>query len=101
MVTGLVLPQTGLLGGLAGAVVGAGLFLLAVAVRGLPPAGPGRGMTWARQRLRELAGLRGAVALAAGIVALVATGWVVAGAGVALLAFGWRGLSGASGGRGR
>ena len=31
----------GLVAVLAGAVVGAGLFLLAVAVRGLPPARPG------------------------------------------------------------
>jgi Flp pilus assembly protein TadB len=95
-VSGLALPQTGLLAVLAGAVAGAGLFLLAVAVRGLPPAAGGQGTAWARRRLRELAGLRGVAALAAGVVALVATGWVVAGLGMALLVFSWRGLSGAA-----
>lgn len=93
---GPALTQPGLLAVLAGAVGGAGLFLLAVAVRGLPPSAPGQGALRARQRLRELAGLRGAAALAAGTVALVATGWVVAGLGVALLVFSWRGLSGAA-----
>ena len=99
MVSGLALSQTALLAVLAGATAGGGLFLLAVAVRGLPPGPPGQaGRGWARvrQRLRELAGLRGAAALAAGIVALIATGWLVAAAGVALLVFSWRGLSGAA-----
>jgi Flp pilus assembly protein TadB len=39
---------------------------------------------------------RGAVALVAGILVLVVTRWVVAGIGVALLAYGWRSLGGAS-----
>jgi len=97
MLTGL--GQDGLVAVLAGAVAGAGLFLLAVAVRGLPPGPPGPGGQKARQRLRELAGLRGVMALAAGAVTLVATGWLVAAVGVALLAFSWRGLSGAAGER--
>ena len=97
MLTGL--GQDGLVAVLAGAVAGAGLFLLAVAVRGLPPGPPGPGGQKARQRLRELAGLRGVIALAAGAVTLVATGWLVAAVGVALLAFSWRGLSGAAGER--
>jgi len=97
MLTGL--GQDGLVAVLAGAVTGAGLFLLAVAVRGLPPGPPGPGGQKARQRLRELAGLRGVIALAAGAVTLVATGWLVAAVGVALLAFSWRGLSGAAGER--
>lgn len=86
---------------LAGAACGAGLFLLAVAIRGLPGRPPAavRRMPPARQRLRELAGLRGAAALAAGAVALAATRWLGAGVGVALLVFGWRGLSGAAGER--
>ena len=65
--------------------------------RAAVPAQPGA--MAAGRRLRELAGLRGAAALAAGAVALVATGWLVAGAGVALLVFAWRGLSGAAGER--
>jgi Flp pilus assembly protein TadB len=99
LVSGLDLGQWGLLAVLAGAAAGGGMFLLAIAVRGLPvgPARPpGPGAVRARQRLRELVGLRGAAAVAAGMVALVATGWVVAGIGVALLVFGWRGLSGAA-----
>jgi Flp pilus assembly protein TadB len=100
MVTGL--SPWGLAAVLAGAACGAGLFLLAVAIRGLPggpPATPGRGTRLTRQRLRDLAGLRGAAALAAGAVTLVATRWLVAAAGVALLVFAWRGLSGAAGER--
>jgi Flp pilus assembly protein TadB len=81
---------------LAGAAWGAGVLLLAVAIRGRP-SGPSPGAMAARRRLRELAGLRGAAALAAGAVALIATGWLVAGAGLALLVFTWRGLSGAAG----
>jgi hypothetical protein len=93
MVTGL--SPWGPLAVLAGAVCGAGTLLLAVAIRGLP-AGSGPGAA-ARRRLRELAGRRGAAALAAGAVALVATRWLAAGVGVALLVFAWRGLSGAAG----
>ena len=94
MVSGLALSQTALLAVLAGATAGGGLFLLAVAVRGLPPGPPGQaGRGWARvrQRLRELAGLRGAAALAAGIVAPIAPGRRGAAAGGAVLGFRWGG----------
>jgi Flp pilus assembly protein TadB len=93
------LSQAGLLAVLAGAVAGGGLFLLAVALRGLPPSARGRATDRLERRLRELAGVRGAVALAAGAATLVATRWLVAGLGVALLAYSWRGLAGASGER--
>ncbi len=93
MVTGP--SQWGLLAVLAGGACGAGVLLLAVAIRGRP-ARPGPGTAVAR-RLRELAGLRGAAALAAGAVALAVTRWLVAGIGVALLVFAWPGLSGAAG----
>ena len=96
MVTGP--SQWGLLAVPAGAACGAGVLLLAVAIRGRP-ARPGPGAVVARRRLRELAGLRGAAALAAGAAALAVTGWLVAGIGVALLVFAWRGLSGAAGER--
>src|ERR1700750_982042 len=95
MVTGR--SQWGLLAVLDGAVCGAETLLLAVAIRGLP-AGPGPGAA-APPRVRALAGLRGGAAVAAGAVALVATRWLVAGAGVALLVFAWRGQSGAAGER--
>lgn len=93
------LSQAGLLATAAGAVAGGGLFLFGVALRGLPPSGPGKGADRLERRLRELAGVRGAVALAAGAATLIATRWLVAGIGVALLAYSWRGLAGAAGER--
>jgi Flp pilus assembly protein TadB len=96
VVTGLPLTQPALLAVLAGAAGGGGIFLLVVAVRGLPPA-PGPGAPGRLQReLRDLVGPRGAAALLAGILVLVLTGWAVAALGVAVLAFSWRGLSGAA-----
>lgn len=97
MVTGL--GQSGLLAVLVGALAGGGVFLLVVAIRGLPAAPPGTGPPRLQRMLRDLAGIRGAVALAAGALALVTTRWVVAAIGVALLAYHWRGLSGAAGER--
>ena len=50
-----MIPPIGLLAALAGAIAGAGLFLLLVALRGLPsrpPGQPGRLRGWARARMR-------------------------------------------------
>lgn len=81
---------------LAGAVAGGGLFLLVMAILGLPPRrGPGR----LDRLVRQVFGLRGALAAGVGILAVVATGWVVAGVGMAALAFSWQGLTGAGGER--
>jgi Flp pilus assembly protein TadB len=88
----------GLLAVLAGAVAGAGLFLLLVALRGLPPRPPGqcgRLRRWAR----EVGPARLATAVLAGLVVLVATGWLVAGVGAVLLVLSWRGMSGVAGER--
>jgi len=93
-----VIPPVGLLAIPAGAIAGAGLFLLMVAVRGLPPrppGEPGRLRRWAR----AVGPARVVTAVVAGLVVLVATGWLVAGAGAALLALSWRGMSGAAGER--
>jgi len=93
-----VIPPTGLLAVLAGAIAGAGLFLLLVALRGLPPrppGHPGRLRGWAR----EVGPARLAAAVLAGLVVLVATGWLVAGVGAVLLVLSWRGMSGAAGER--
>ncbi len=79
-----------------GAIAGGGLFLLVAALRGLPPRPPGRGPGWLDRQARELLGVRGAVALIAGVLVLIATRWVVGGIGVALLVLGWRSLSGAA-----
>jgi len=93
-----VIPPIGLLAVLAGAIAGAGLFLLLVALRGLPPrppGHPGRLRGWAR----EVGPARLAAAVLAGLVVLVATGWLVAGVGAVLLVLSWRGMSGAAGER--
>jgi Flp pilus assembly protein TadB len=93
-----VIPPIGLLAVLAGAATGAGLFLLLVALRGLPPrppGQPGRLRDWAR----EVGPARLATALLAGLVVLVATGWLVAGVAAVLLVLSWRGMSGVAGER--
>jgi Flp pilus assembly protein TadB len=79
-----------------GALIGGGLFLLVVALRGLPPKPPGSRSQAVERHFRELISTRGAVALIAGILALIATRWVVAGIGVALLVLAWRSLGGAA-----
>ena len=84
-----------LLGIVSGAVAGGGIFLLVVAVRGLPATSPGARSQKLGKALRELLGVRGAVALILGALTLLATGWVVAAVGIALLALGWRSLGGA------
>jgi Flp pilus assembly protein TadB len=84
---------------MAGALAGGGLFLLIVAVRGIAPKPPSLRAKRIEAQLRELFGVRGAVALIAGILILAATGWVVAGIGTALLVLGWRGIGGAAGER--
>jgi Flp pilus assembly protein TadB len=81
---------------LLGAVTGGGLFLLVIALRGLPVRpqrqGPGR----LERQVRELVSVRGGIALVVGILVLVATRWVVAGVGIALLVYSWRSLGGAA-----
>ena len=84
-----------LLGIVAGAVAGGGVFLLVIAIRGLPAKPPGARSRKLEQTLRDVAGPRGAAALVLGALTLLFTHWVVAGIGVALLALGWRSLGGA------
>jgi Flp pilus assembly protein TadB len=86
----------GLLAALTGTVAGAGLFLLVIALRGLPPRMPGSRSERLGRQLRELIGTRGAVALIAGVLVLIATGWVVAGIGAVMLVLAWRSLGGAA-----
>jgi Flp pilus assembly protein TadB len=89
-------PQAGsLLAVLIGAVTGGGVFLLIMAIRGLPPRASSSLGSRLEVQLRALFGPRGAVAVVAGVVTLVLTRWVVAGLGVAILAYSWHGLSGA------
>jgi len=90
-------PAAGpLLAILCGAVAGGGVFLLLIGIRGLRPRPPGTRRNGLEELLRGVFGPRGAVAALIGIAALVATRWVVAGVGVAILAYSWRGLSGAA-----
>jgi Flp pilus assembly protein TadB len=85
-----------LLAVLIGATGGAAILLLIVALRGLPAGQPSSRATRLERQLRDLAGPRGAVALIAGVLALIATGWIVAGVGAVLLVLGWRSLGGAA-----
>jgi Flp pilus assembly protein TadB len=87
---------TGLLAILLGALTGGGVFLAIVAIRGLPPSPKGQGSGRLERLLKEAVSVRGGVSLVLGILALLVTGWVVAGIGIALLAFSWRSLSGAA-----
>jgi hypothetical protein len=68
-----------------GAVSGGGLFMLIVAVRGLPVKPKSQGPGALERQLRGLFSIRGAVAAVAGILTLVATRWAVAGIGAARL----------------
>jgi len=79
---------------LAGAAVGGGLFLLGLALYGLPPrpARPGRRRD--PRRTLDALSTRAAVAAVAGGLVLVVTGWPVAAAGAVLLVLAWRGLAG-------
>lgn len=83
----------------AGALTAGGLVLFVMAVRGLPAGPPGRRSTRLEHQLRQLAGTRGAVALLVGALGLLATRWIVAGIGLALLVLAWRSLGGAAGER--
>lgn len=77
---------------LTGALVGGGLILLVIAIRGFRsrPAKPGTGRA---DQLRAMPGKIGA-AVVVGAITLVVTHWVVGGIGAALLVIGWRGLAG-------
>ena len=81
---------------LVGAVTGGALFLLVIALRGLPSRPKKQGPGTLERQVRELFSVRGGIALIIGILVLVATGWIVAGIGVALLVYSWRSLGGAA-----
>jgi Flp pilus assembly protein TadB len=79
----------------AGALAGGGLFLLVVAIRGLPPRARNSGTDRLSRAIRDAFSVRGSIALIVGILVLLVTRWVVAGIGMALLAYSWQSLSGA------
>jgi Flp pilus assembly protein TadB len=80
---------------LYGGIAGGGMVLLVLAIRGFPArpegSGPGKLEGW----VRDVLGVRGAVAAILGVLTFIATGWLVAGVGIGLLALGWRSLGGA------
>jgi Flp pilus assembly protein TadB len=80
---------------LLGALTGGGVFLVIVAIRGLPVK-PDTGPSWLERQVREALSWRGAASLVIGVIALLLTRWVVAGIAIALLAFSWRSLGGAA-----
>ncbi|MET8332450.1 type II secretion system F family protein [Streptosporangium canum] len=79
---------------LAGAAVGAGLFLLGLALYGMRPRPSRPGKKAGRRELLRALSTRSAVGVIAGVLVLVVTGWPVMAVGAVLLALGWRGLSG-------
>jgi Flp pilus assembly protein TadB len=81
---------------LLGALAGGGVFLLVIAIRGLPPRAAPRGPSRLERAIKDVVSVRGGVAIIIGILVLLLTRWVVAGVGMALLAFSWRSLSGAA-----
>jgi Flp pilus assembly protein TadB len=81
---------------MVGALTGGGLFILVIALRGLPVKPKSQGPARLERMIKEAFSVRGGVAVIAGIGVLVATRWVVAGVGVALLCYSWRSLGGAA-----
>src|SRR6266513_2335855 len=77
-------------------IAGAGLFVLIAAIRGLPPKARSQGPSALERAIKDMFSIRGAVAVIVGILTLLITRWVVAGIGMALLAYSWRSLSGAA-----
>jgi Flp pilus assembly protein TadB len=82
---------------LAGALAGGGIFLAVIAIRGLPPRPP-RGPDRLGELRDKLLGVRGLSALVGGTIILLATRWIVAAVGFALLILFWDRLSGGAGG---
>lgn len=79
---------------MSGAVVGGGLLLLVLSLRGFPVR-PGKPQSRRdpAELLRSL-GTRVAIAVVAGAVVLIGTRWVVAAVGAGLLVLGWHGIAG-------
>ena len=82
---------------LVGAVTGGGIFLAVIAIRGLPPRPP-RGRARLEGLRDQVFGVRGLIALGGGVIVLLATRWVVAAVGLALMILFWQKLSGGGGG---
>jgi Flp pilus assembly protein TadB len=87
---------TTLLAILAGALIGGGVFLFVVAVRGVRPR-PGRPYGRSRDELVRTLTTRTALAVIGGVSVLVITRWPVAGVGTGLLILGWNSIAGGAG----
>ncbi|GHE33798.1 type II secretion system protein [Streptosporangium violaceochromogenes] len=79
---------------IAGAVVGAGVFLFGLALYGVRPRPTSPGRRAGRRELVRALSTRSAVGAITGVAVLVVTGWPVMAVGAVLLALGWKGLSG-------
>jgi hypothetical protein len=82
---------------LSGAVLGGGVLLLVMSLRGFPtrPGKPASGRNL--KEMLRMFGRRIAIAVGAGAVVLIATQWVVAAVGAGLLVLSWSGIAGGAG----
>jgi len=87
------MSSDGVLGLFAGGICGGGILLLVAAMAGWITKNDSRAPVFSQVQLSRL-GQQITVAVLAAIVALVITGWVVAGIAAALLGFFWRSLLG-------
>jgi Flp pilus assembly protein TadB len=95
----VLLSASPLLAVVIGAAVGGGLFVLIIAMRGLPSKAPSeRDGNWFMTLRNDAFGVRGLAAIADGLVMLLFTRWIVAAVGIALLTLFWSKLSGGASG---
>ncbi|MFI0353754.1 type II secretion system F family protein [Actinomadura sp. 9N407] len=78
----------------AGALVGGGLLLLALAIRGLPVRRGGPARMRSREDLVKTFTTRTALAVIVGLAVLVVTRWPIAAIGTGVLVLAWNGLAG-------
>jgi hypothetical protein len=82
---------------LSGVVLGGGVLLLIMSLRGFPVRSAKPGGRRDLGAMVRAFGRRIAIAVGAGAVVLIATQWVVAGLGTSLLVLGWNGIVGGAG----
>jgi len=79
-----------------GGLLGGAIFLFILSIRGIETRPRRSGPSPLERLVKDAMSLRGVAAVLAGVLALLMTRWLVAGVGIAILAFAWRGIGGAS-----